>query len=213
MVRIGGGHWGELTYPGERDPSGRWRWWGYAPKSTNPVKSWRPGQPSPAGQATKYLNWYLGRLADYGLWQAQIVRRQYPGTIGLLLPSWGMRPGDFEKAVATNLNGSSSAERNGEVQRGYDHARAAAKMAVGANVALWGTWADRAGTLSWLSSLAAPRRLRLAGENAANATLAGMMTAAEESRRLGSDLLLAIRAADAYGDGAWSIEDYARLAE
>lgn len=212
MIRVGGGHWGELTYPGERDSGGRWRWYGYGPLSTNPVKTWRPGQASPNGEAYKYLTWYLKRLADFGLWQCQTVRRQYSGTIALLLPSWGMRPGDFTKAVNTNLNGSSSAEKNGEVQRGYDHAGQANKMARNSRVALWGTWANQPGSLDWIASLAYARGLKLAGENAADADLNGMNVAHEAVSRLNADLFLAIRASDAYsGATGWTIDDYSKM--
>jgi hypothetical protein len=88
------------------------------------VPGWTPGNPSPNGEAAKFLDWYLDSLVDYQNWQISSLRATgYNGKIMMLYPSWGIRPGQIEEAVATNLNGTTSVEKNGEIQRGYDFAR------------------------------------------------------------------------------------------
>lgn len=168
IVRVGGGHWGELTYPSRLDPAtGRIRNLYYAYDDNadgNPVPTWTPGDPSPNGEAHQFLSWYLNSLAYYQNWQIHALRKAgFGGTAAVLYPSYGMRPGDFEAAVATDLAGTSSAEINGEVQRGYD-----AKRQVNAlndpYVAVYGTWADNPQTLAWLAQLAGAHDLPVMAE-------------------------------------------------
>ncbi|GIE97069.1 beta-galactosidase [Paractinoplanes rishiriensis] len=169
IVRAGGGHWGELTYPFRLDPAtGRLRNLYFAfdvnARAKNPVPAWRPGRPSPNGQAGKFLSWYLNSLTGYQNWQVQALRTAgYPGRVAMLYPSWGMRAGDFERAVATDLGGTSSAEINGEVQRGYD-ARRQINGLRDRNVVVYGTWAENADTVNYLSGLARARGLATMGE-------------------------------------------------
>jgi hypothetical protein len=169
IVRVGGGHWGELTYPFKVDPAtGRLRNLYYAfdvnAKKSNPAPSWRPGQPSTRGQAGKFLNWYLNSLAAYQNWQITALRQAgFAGTAAVLYPSYGMRAGDFDRAVATNLGGTSSAEINGEVQRGYDAARQIAALKDRA-VTVYGTWAEQADTVAYLAGLARAKGLRAMAE-------------------------------------------------
>ena len=59
----------------------------------------------------------------------------------ILYPSWGLRPGDIELALATGLDGTSPPELNGEVQRGYDFARQVAALS-DPNLILTTTWLD-----------------------------------------------------------------------
>jgi hypothetical protein len=41
----------------------------------------------------------------------------------MMYPSWGIRPGQLDSAVAGDLAGHTSPEKNGEIQRGFDFAR------------------------------------------------------------------------------------------
>ena len=181
IVRVGGGHWGELTYPFKVDPAtGRLRNLYYAfdatAKLSNPVPGWKPGQPSPKGQAGKFLTWYLNSLASYQNWQIAALRSAgYQGTAAVLYPSYGMRAGDYQKAVATNLAGTSSPEINGEVQRGYDATRQVAALK-DPNVAVYGTWAENYDTVSYLSGLAKAKGLRTMAETSHVMTPAEMPT-------------------------------------
>jgi hypothetical protein len=169
IVRVGGGHWGELTYPFKVDPAtGRLRNLYYAfdanARKSNPVPTWKPGQPSTRGQAGKFLTWYLNALVSYQNWQVSALRQAgYTGTAAVLYPSYGMRDGDFGKAVATNLGGTSSAEINGEVQRGYDAARQIAALR-DSKVTVYGTWGEQADTVAYLAGLARAKGLRAMAE-------------------------------------------------
>jgi hypothetical protein len=169
IVRVGGGHWGELTYPSRLDPAtGRLRNLYYAfdvnAKAASPAPWWKPGQPSPHGQAGRFLTWYLNSLVRYQNWQIAALRRAgYPGPVAVLYPSYGMRSGDFGRAVATNLGGTSSPEINGEVQRGYDAARQIRALD-DPNVVVYGTWAENADSVTYLSGMARAKGLRSMAE-------------------------------------------------
>ncbi|OJF12225.1 beta-galactosidase [Couchioplanes caeruleus] len=179
IVRVGGGHWGELTYPSKVNPAtGKLRNLYYAfdvqAKRSNPVPNWKPGQPSPSGQAGRFLRWYLNALAEYQNWQIAALRAAgYRGNAAVLYPSYGMRAGDFEKAVATNLGGTSSPEINGEVQRGYDATRQIAAL-TDPKVVVYGTWAENYNTVSYLAGLAKAKHLRTMAETSHVMTAAQM---------------------------------------
>lgn len=212
-VRIGGGHWGELTYPQIRRSDGQVEnfYWGYgaAADATRPTGAWKPGQASPNNEARRFLDWYLQSLTDYQNWQIATVRRSFGGTIAPLYASWGMRAGDFDKAVATNLNGTSPAESNGETVAGFDHARHIRSITTG-NVAVWATWGEKQGTISWLASLAAGKGFRTFAENSGHDSVAQMDTAMSEARRNAIQLFMWVRAETAYCQCGWAtIDDYA----
>src|SRR2546429_6602915 len=104
-----------------------------------------------------------------------------------------MRAGDFAKAAATNLSGTSSPEINGEVQRGYDHARQIGAI-TDHGAAVWGTWVDNTGTISWLASLADAKGLKKFGENSGGDGPSAMAAAAGAAGKDGASGLLLGRA-------------------
>ncbi|GAA2506375.1 beta-galactosidase [Winogradskya humida] len=169
VVRTGGGHWGELTYPFKLDPAtGKLRSLYFAfdvnARKATPTPGWKPGMAATKGQPAKFLKWYLNSLAAYQNWQIASLRSAgYLGTAAVLYPSYGMRAGDFDKAVATNLAGTSSPEINGEVQRGYDATRQIAALK-DPKVVVYGTWAENADTIAYLSGLAKAKGLRTMAE-------------------------------------------------
>jgi hypothetical protein len=135
-VRLGGGWYGELNYPDAtfaKNPNG---YWAFDPIAQGaqpglpagmqpcPVPGWKPGTPSPDHtSAHRFLDWYLASLQNYHDWQITTVRRHYAGALQMMYPSWGIRPGQLEAAVATDLAGTTPAEKNGEISRGFDFAR------------------------------------------------------------------------------------------
>lgn len=215
-VRVGGGHWGELTYPQIFRADGRLEnyYWAYdaAASRTNPVPGWKPGMASPNGEARRFANWYMNGLTSYQNWQISTLRKSYPGTIAVLYASWGLRDGDFERAVATNLNGTSSSEINGEMQRGFDHGRHIAAI-TDPNIAVWGTWAEREGTLSWLAGLADAKGFKKMAENSGQDNAVIMADAVKHARKHNLEAFLWIRASEAYCrcNGYATIDDYQRL--
>ena len=170
LVRAGGGYWGELTYPYLFDRAGRVRnlYWAFdrQARADDPVPGWRPGDPSPHGEARRFLAWYLGALTAFQNWQVQALRTAgWRGRIAMLYPSHGMRAGDLAAAVATDLSGRSSAEINGEVQRGYAFARQVAAL-TDPKVVVYGTWGDNIAVMAYLAALARQHHRLVMVENA-----------------------------------------------
>jgi hypothetical protein len=141
-VNWGGGLvYDEARYP--TCPSGRTNcYWAYDPnaKAQNPVPDYIPGTGNPA-EAQSFVNWYNSSLQSYIVWGMGVIRQSYSGPINILLPSWGVRPGDIKNAVAANLNGSTY--RSSEVAGGMDWADQLPAFAAHAPVTADCTWANR----------------------------------------------------------------------
>jgi hypothetical protein len=135
-VRLGGGWYGEINYPDVSFAGKNNCYWAFDPLAQGakpglpsglspcPVPGWKPGGPvvDPAS-ARLFADWYLDSLKHYHDWQIATVREHYAGPLMMLYPSWGIRPGQLEAAIAANLAGTTPAEKNGEVQRGFDFER------------------------------------------------------------------------------------------
>lgn len=150
-VRLGGGWYGELNYP-EHEHAGRSNaYWGYDPialgvteglppgMTPNPAPGWVPGAASHSDEAARFAHWYLESLRNYHDWQIATVRDSFDGRLLMLYPSWGIRPGQLQAAVAADLAGTTSAELNGEIQRGFDVARFVAGIS-DPGVVVYTTW-------------------------------------------------------------------------
>lgn len=193
-VRLGWGQDGELGYPPARKYHGRCNcYWCFGPIAQGktkglpdslkpcPVPGWIPGSPSPEPlAASRFADWYMGCLENYQNWQICLVRRYYGGRLAVLYPSWGVRPGQLNAAIAGNLAGRTSTEINGEIQRGLDFRRLINGIH-GPQVTVYCTWLDaplrlckdrsrdraRWSPIHYLAFLAAHHQPRLAvwGEN------------------------------------------------
>ena len=66
-VRVGGGRYGELTYPPAKLLGHANNYWAFDShaRAGDPVPGWRPGDASPNGESGRFLDWYLDALADY----------------------------------------------------------------------------------------------------------------------------------------------------
>ncbi len=135
-VRLGGGWYGELNYPPASYSRKTNCYWAFDPIAQGvkyglpkdvkpcPVPGWKPGDPSPDHTSARlFINWYLDSLKNYHDWQIATVRRFYSGPLLMMYPSWGIRPGQLDAAIAGNLAGTTPPEKNGEIQRGFDFAR------------------------------------------------------------------------------------------
>lgn len=194
-VRLGGGRFGELGYPVARWAGRTNTYWAFdrVAARTNPVPGWTPGSPSPNGEAARFANWYMNQLVDFQTWQVATVRRSYAGRIMMLYPSWGIRPAQLSLAIARNLDGSSPAERNGEVPRGYDFARQIAALP-DMKILPTTTWLDASSAgdadsdrrywspVHYLSSLS---KRDTFGENTGQGTRAAMNRSAAQVKRYG----------------------------
>ncbi|CAM3144241.1 hypothetical protein [Rariglobus hedericola] len=135
-VRLGGGWYGELNYPDATFAKKNNCYWAFDPIAQGtkpglpagmtacPVPNWKPGKTSPDHtSARRFLDWYLASLQNYHDWQITTVRQLYSGPLHMMYPSWGIRPGQLEAAIIGDLGGTTSPEKNGEIQRGFDFAR------------------------------------------------------------------------------------------
>jgi hypothetical protein len=203
-VRLGGGCYGNVTYPPDHFGGKNNLYWAYdknAQRSATEagVGGWRPGDPSLDGEAARFLNWYLDSLVGYHSWQIQALRQAgFAGRIMLLHPGRGIRPGDIEEATAANLDGSTLAEATGVIQSGHDFA-----WQVGAieddNALVTTIWLDapasgddsrdprRWSPVKHLSYLVKcnPSRPGLYGENTGAGSFEDMWVSASQMRRYG----------------------------
>ena len=139
-VRIGGGHWGELTYPQIRrtDGSVENNYWAYGTAATRT----RPRATGKPGPITEWRGAPVPRLVPpepdvFQNWQIAMVRRSFAGTIAPLYASWGMRDGDFDKAVARTS--TALRPRSATASTGWLRPRASHQRDHHDNVAAWGT--------------------------------------------------------------------------
>ena len=224
-VRVGGGRYGELSYP----PSVAGRrtncYWAFdaAALSRSPVPDWAPGRPSPRAEATRFLEWYLDALTAFQTWQIATVRRWYGGPIMVLYPSWGIRNGDVAAAAEGALDGTTSAEQNGEIQRGHDVARHVRAL-TDPNAVVTTTWLEVEGDdddpssqrwspVKYLTSLAAahPLRLRTYGENAGWDDAEAMARSVAQMDRYGLAGMLWFREDQLFSGAYATLDDYRRL--
>lgn len=230
-VRIGGGHFGETGYPANSFNAHSNCYWMYDTNAltTNPYPTWKPGDASPSGQASAVVNWYLNALVAFQTSTVAAIRAGgYTGRIFALYPSYGVRPGQLAGAVAVNLNGTTSVEANGELQRGFDYARLVAAIAdvnilpYHTGVEIWGgTPAVENGTdqtqwsppkyLWWLGRRHGLRLPFAGGENAGNNTPTQMTFSIAQLRKYGALHLSWIRKDDfdANTVGLAHLSDYA----
>jgi hypothetical protein len=211
-VRVGGGPKGELGYPAVKSTQGYlpdYPAFSAAAATGNPVPGWRPCNPSPRREAERFLDWYMRSLVDFQRWQIDTVRRFYPGTIAVLYPSLGVGADDIGAAVRDDLCGNTDAQRSGDLQRGYDHARQIAALPA-RGVAVWATWTDNPVALERLGALAQARHLDLMGENSGADTPPAMRRSVADARRFRLSAFLWVRAPEAYCfcNGYASIDEY-----
>jgi len=225
-VRVGGGRFGELTYPPANYANKSNCYWAFDRNalSKSTTLNWHPGDPSPSGEAKQFLDVYLNALVDFQNWQINTVRKSYSGPLMMLYPSWGMRPGDYEKAVKANLNGSTSAELNGEVQRGYDFARQISAI-TDPDVIVTTTWLDADASsdnlpdarywspvkyLAYLANLHS-QPLPLFGENTGQGSRTDMDQSATQMKTYGLLGMAWYNEAELFSGQYANLEDYQRI--
>ena len=214
FVRLGCAKYGELNYPQAKFGGHTNCYWAFddfaegktaglpSGISPNPLPGWMPGMPSPLhASARTFVGWYLDCLKNYQDWQIATVRRWYGGDFCMLYGSTGLRPGWLELAIIHNLNGTTSAEMNGEIQQGYDWTRMIGGLK-DPKAIVYCTWID--GTLQnrkifddgsdnpnrwspvhWQVSLAKanPLKLRVWGENTGRNNRESMRVTFEHIKR------------------------------
>jgi hypothetical protein len=154
-VRLGGGRYGELGYPGNHYKTQSNAYWAFDPVAQGrepglplgvkpcPVSGWIPGAASPDhASARQFLEWYMESMQNYHDWQIGLARKYFSGPLFMLYPSiGGLRPGQLEAAVQDDAKGSTGPEKTGEVGRGFDTARFVAGIR-DPRVVVYSTWLD-----------------------------------------------------------------------
>lgn len=220
-VRLGGGRWGELTYPPATYGGKSNLYWSFDAnaRARNPAPGWTPGNPSPNGEAKKFLEWHLASLAEYQNWQVGMVREAgYGGRAMMLYPSWGIRPGQAAAAAAANLSGTTSAEKNGEVQRGFDFERQVKAVSDG-KVVVTTTWLDaplayasvnNPTPVEYLSGLAKghPLGLEVYGENTGRGSAETMKFSASQMKKYDLSGMVWYRESEMFSGSYATLADY-----
>jgi hypothetical protein len=192
-VRVGGGELGELTYP--RTSGAADSYWAFDPAAAaaDPVLGWRPGLPSPSGQAETFLTWYFSALANFQNWQIDTVRRYFAGPIAVLYPDVGVDAAEIRAAVSEGLAGSSPAEVTRRIQAGQNHDLLIGVLA-DPDVVAWCTWANNIDAASSVAEPARRKGIAVVGENSGDdTTLADLEALAENQRTFGLRLVIWVR--------------------
>ena len=73
-------------------------------QAQNPVPGWRPGQPSPNGEARTFYYWYVDNLAGTFTFLFNEIHRYYNGYIAPTTPGQGIWDGSADQLISRNLN-------------------------------------------------------------------------------------------------------------
>ncbi len=177
-IRVGGLLSGELRYPPADDGAGhRDAVWYFDPgaRAHAPVHDWRPGTGGRA-DAERSVRGYLGALTGYERWLLGATAAAFPtGELQLLLPGWGLRPGQVAAAVDDDLDGRSRAEQGGMLSSGLAwDGQVRALGPYRTRAVAYTTWLDApsggrtpqlVSPADYLAGLTASAGVRLAGEN------------------------------------------------
>lgn len=233
-VRLGGGWFGELQYPQAIWNGKSNAYWGFDALAqgqtpglangipVNPVPGWIPGAPTVGhAQAAAFLNWYTASLNNFQNWQIATVRKNYSGNLLMLYPAWGIRNGQAKLAINDNLNGQTSAEQNGEIQRGSDYATFIAGI-TDPGIVVYTTWinANYGSDISpnpvdwrpvhWLAALASSNalHLRVWGENGGRNSRSEMAFSFAQAKKYGLMGLVWAFEPDLYSGRYATIDQY-----
>lgn len=222
-VRVGGMWAGELHYPPANYAGHTNSFWAFsaAAQVRSPVPGYRPGK-GDAATARTFLNWYFEALSGYGRWLATTYRTAFgPGPVlQVLMPSWGLRPGEFDLATRGLLAGKSRGELRGTVNEGLDWARQSRRLASMARVELYSTWLDAPdqGTdavyespVRYLVRLAGPLNLPVAGENTGANGEVEMRRCVQRVTSLGLTGMMWMREPELSDGRNASLADYTRM--
>lgn len=185
-VRVGGLLSGEVRYPPATYNGHRNSIWSYdsLAQAGSPVPGWRPGNGTSV-QARNGLTYYFASLTDYLKQLITAVSAALPHIDQeVLFPSWGLRPGMVDAAIAAGLHGTTNAEVNGMISSGLDWDSQVSMIAhLGIPATIYSTWIDAPaqGTtaaqippIAYLAGLAQKYGLPVAGENTGGGGSAAM---------------------------------------
>jgi len=218
-VRSGGLLQDELRYPPATYNGHSNSYWAFdgAAQAQSPVPGWKPGQAG-SSQAASFANWYMQSITDFMSWLVGTYRSHFASPwIQVLMPSWGLRPGDLDAAIAGNLDGSTPPAGWGTLAEGLDWTRQVNAIS-DSHAMLYGTWMERGDDGStansmapthYLATLGAGRGFPAAGENAsAGDDVATMQAVVQHTRDWGLAGLMWLDESSLYSNPA-SLAEYA----
>jgi hypothetical protein len=218
-IRAGGLLQDELRYPDATYNGHSNSYWAYDANAQahSPVPGWIPGQ-ADTTKASAFLNYYLQSITDFSSWLVSTYRSHFPSPwIQVLYPSWGLRPGDTDAAVARNLDGSTPPAGWGTLSEGLDWSRQINALP-DSRVQVYGTWMERgddggtANTMApshYLATLGAAHGLPAVAENATSGDdAATMATVVQRTRAWGLAGLMWLHEPGLYNGGAVNLATY-----
>lgn len=220
-VRTGGLLMNEVRYPPADYRGRRNAYWAFdvAAQARSPVPGWRPGMQSQT-KARQFASFYLASLRGYARWLTRVTNRNFRGNALVLLPSWGLRPGQLRVAVEDGLRGRTEPERAGDVTSGQDWPRIVAMISRHRAVA-YTTWLDAAANgegpgdespVEYLERIATPRGVEVAGENTgSDASLPAMRRMAKASDRVRAQGGFWMASPALFAEGRPNLDDLTRL--
>ncbi|QHC64466.1 hypothetical protein GSU69_18455 [Rathayibacter festucae] len=144
-VRVGGLLSGELRLPPAHSAARVDSLWAFSPGAlaAAPDPRWRPGSGT-ATQSRQWLEFYLSSVSGYGTWLTRTVGTAFPrAPIDVLLPGWGVRPGDIDRVVNARVSSSAVASTGDDLAGGIDWPRQLRAIdKLGLNVTAVTTWLD-----------------------------------------------------------------------
>lgn len=195
-VRVGGLLSGELRLPPAHAAGHVDSLWafGEGALAASPDPTWRPGSGT-AAQARRWLDFYMSSVSRYAVWLTQTVGSAFPATpIDVLLPGWGVRPGDLERVAADRVSTGAVVSTGDDLASGLDwprQIRALDRLALDLTVVT--TWLDAPSygaaprdlaPVEYLATLTRPLAMPLSGENTGGGGAATLERVREQAKRL-----------------------------
>ncbi|WP_165069788.1 hypothetical protein [Marisediminicola senii] len=196
-VRVGGLLSGEIRLP-PANAAGRtdslWAF-GAGALAASPNPTWRPGTGT-TEQAAEWLEFYLSSVSDYAVWLTQTVNAAFPAApIDVLLPGWGIRPGDIDRMTEARLSTNAIVTTGDDLAGGIDWPRQVRALdGLGLDLTAVSTWVDAPsyGTgprdlapVEYLATITRPMGMPLSGENTGGGGPAALARVQEQVDRLG----------------------------
>lgn len=196
-VRVGGLLSGEIRLPPANSGEHVDSLWAFSPGAlaASPDPTWRPGTGTVA-QAREWLEFYMSSVSEYAVWLTESVNSAFPvAPIDVLLPGWGLRPGDLDRVAADRVSTSSVASTGDDLAGGLDWARQIRALdGLSINITAVTTWLDAPSygvaprdlaPVEYLATLTRPRGIPLSGENTGGSGLAALERVREQANRHG----------------------------
>jgi len=217
-VRAGGLLQDELRYPDATYNGHGNCYWAFDSnaQAASPVPGWRPGD-ADSTKASLFLTYYLQSITGFERWLLATYRTSFPTAwLQVLMPSWGLRPGDTDAAVKSDLDGSTPPAQWGTLEMGLDWTDQVAAVP-DTHTMLYGTWLERGddgttpqtlGPGHYLQTLGQPLGLVTAGENAsAGDSVTTMQTIVQRVKSWGLVGLMWLDESSLFGSGPVTLSD------